>query len=42
MKSPFSAFGFGQPGLLGRTVIVANEGEPEVPTDGDPNGVDVL
>src|SRR5437667_280918 len=34
-KVSFSAFGFGQPGLLGRTVIVANEGEPEVRNDGD-------
>ena len=34
-KVSFSAFGFGQPGLLGRTVIVANEGEPEVRTDGN-------
>ena len=25
----------GQPGLLGRTAIVANKGEPAVPTDGD-------
>jgi hypothetical protein len=32
-KVSFSAFGFGQPGLLGRTVIVANEREPEVRTD---------
>ena len=34
-KVSFSAFGFGRPGLLGRTAIVAKEGEPEVPTDGD-------
>src|SRR5260370_7707533 len=29
-KVSFSAFGFGQPRVLGRTAIVANEGEPEV------------
>src|ERR1700675_419810 len=34
-KASFSAFGFGRPGLLGRTAIVAKEGEPEVATDGD-------
>lgn len=34
-KVSFSASCFGQPGLPGRTVIVANEGEPEVRTDGN-------
>src|ERR1700732_5499454 len=34
-KVSFSAFGCGQPGLLGRTVIVVKEGEPEVRSDGN-------
>src|SRR5882762_5173905 len=34
-KASFPAFGLGQPGLLGRTVIVAKEGEPELRTDGN-------
>src|SRR5260370_4857055 len=40
-KVSSSTFGFGQPGVLGRTAIVANEGEPEVrPTV--TSGCDVL